>query len=79
MKKKIMRIKVGFFMRIVIVASLLTVGVIENPSLLEAAASKIYEYDNSGRLITISFSKYKITFTYDKNGNLLKRSVIITK
>lgn len=79
MKKKIMGIKVGFFMRIVIVASLLTVSIMENPSLLEAAASKIYEYDNSGRLTTISFSKYKITFTYDKNGNLLKRSVIIIK
>lgn len=40
-----------------------------------AAASKIYEYDINGRLSTTYTMTEKTTFTYDTNGNLLRKHV----
>lgn len=40
-----------------------------------AAASKIYEYDINGRLSTTYTTTEKTTFTYDANGNLLRKQV----
>ncbi|WPP39871.1 RHS repeat domain-containing protein [Paenibacillus hunanensis] len=46
----------------------------------DAAATRSYQYDNSGRLLSITMSGYKITYVYDKNGNLIKRvTTSITK
>ncbi|MEW4368304.1 RHS repeat domain-containing protein [Paenibacillus kandeliae] len=58
--------------------SLLVAGLVFSPIATEAATAKSYQYDNSGRLQSITLSGYKITFIYDKNGNLLKRSVTKT-
>lgn len=41
----------------------------------EAANNKSYQYDSSGRLLSITVSNYQILFSYDKNGNLLKKSI----
>lgn len=41
----------------------------------EAASLRNYQYDASGKLITTTIGDYKISFIYDKNGNLIKRSV----
>jgi len=40
-----------------------------------ATTQRSYQYDASGRLQSMTLPGYKITFSYDKNGNLLKRSV----
>lgn len=40
-----------------------------------AGASKIYEYDINGRLSTTYTTTEKTTFTYDANGNLLRKHV----
>lgn len=55
---------------IVIISSLITFS----PS-VEAANNKSYKYDSSGRLLSITVSNYQIVFSYDKNGNLLKRAI----
>lgn len=60
------------------ICSLVIAGLVFSPIATEAASAKSYQYDNSGRLQSITLSGYKITFTYDKNGNLLKRSVTKT-
>lgn len=44
-------------------------------SITWAAASKIYEYDINGRLSTTYTTTEKTTFTYDANGNLLRKQV----
>ena len=56
--------------------SLVIAGLVFSPISTEAATAKSYQYDTSGRLQSITLPGYKITFTYDKNGNLLKRSVV---
>jgi len=60
-------------MLIISFALMATMGMV---SPAEAATAKSYQYDTSGRLQSITLPGYKITFTYDKNGNLLKRSVV---
>ncbi|MDQ1236453.1 YD repeat-containing protein [Paenibacillus sp. SORGH_AS306] len=58
------------------ICSLVIAGLVFSPVATEAASAKSYQYDTSGRLQSITLPGYKITFTYDKNGNLLKRSVV---
>jgi len=40
-----------------------------------AASTRVYEYDVNGRLTTTYTATQKVTYIYDKNGNLLNKKV----
>lgn len=63
----------------VLLAVFIFAGTLGMASYVDAATSRSYQYDTSGRLQSITLPGYKITFSYDKNGNLVKRSITATK
>lgn len=61
--------------KIAVSALLITSLTLSFTSTTWAAPSKIYEYDINGRLSTTYTTTEKTTFTYDANGNLLRKQV----
>lgn len=55
---------------------LFSVSILFSAALTASAAStRVYEYDINGRLTTTYTATQKVTYSYDKNGNLLNKKV----
>ena len=55
---------------------LFSLSVVFSSTLIASAAStRVYEYDINGRLITTYTATQKVTYIYDKNGNLISKKV----